>query len=458
MKRFLSIALIMLAIFSLSACQNPENEYKYDYITYDYPKDSISFKLSGKPISGGAIFECYAHNLFETGNHNSNNPVTPLRCIFDEASKTVFPLCFNASCSHDDTECFAYYFYGQYPSECYGIYEDQVFVIGNLTEKPHEVYAYYYSIDGALQEKVIWDMSFLTTPEGDSVVNPSISHSAACIGSKLYFDVNDANDTHTYSATPKNPDAKITHWTISYDLETKEFSYVSTYTLPYTATGYLHYSDVDGTRLGFSYDGVGYIIDTETGESTATDFTGIIDRLTANGTLPKGVNTFNSIYPLSNIAEIQHSGENSISSFYCDLKTETLIEPSPSQTAKSYGYTFSSFVYQNDLYVNLDRTEDMTNEFFNLSSEEIVYVSLVFGENNSLYNHITETENGLIFSYLKLLEDGSLEPQTVTKIEYGQEVVYRLPDKYVYVTKEDFLDGKIDSPLYYDPETGAFSE
>ncbi|MBQ1955353.1 MAG: hypothetical protein II350_06395 [Clostridia bacterium] len=68
----------------------------------------------------------------------------------------------------------------------------------------------------------------------------------------------------------------------------------------------------------------------------------------------------------------------------------------------------------------------------------------------------SETENGLIFSYKERLEDGSWETDTHIVKENGKDVTYWYPQKYVYVTKEDILDGNIDEPWYYDVETYSF--
>ena len=82
-----------------------------------------------------------------------------------------------------------------------------------------------------------------------------------------------------------------------------------------------------------------------------------------------------------------------------------------------------------------------------------------------LYEVVCEYEIGEVFmpktyhstnTYLDLLEDGTLEPETFTVKENGRDVTYWYPKKYIYVTKEDIIDGQFDEPWYYDAETYSF--
>jgi len=68
----------------------------------------------------------------------------------------------------------------------------------------------------------------------------------------------------------------------------------------------------------------------------------------------------------------------------------------------------------------------------------------------------SETEKGLIFTYHLILPDGTLEPDCYTVKENYRDVTYFYPQKLLYVTKEDILDGTIDEPWFYDPETYSF--
>ena len=68
----------------------------------------------------------------------------------------------------------------------------------------------------------------------------------------------------------------------------------------------------------------------------------------------------------------------------------------------------------------------------------------------------SETEKGLILEYVNILPDGTREPTYEIRKEGGREVQYTFPKKLAYVTKEDFLDGSVDEPWFYDPETYSF--
>jgi len=69
---------------------------------------------------------------------------------------------------------------------------------------------------------------------------------------------------------------------------------------------------------------------------------------------------------------------------------------------------------------------------------------------------VSETENGIIFSYLLRNPDGTLEPQQEVKTVDGKTVTEFKPRKLMYVTKADVVDGSIDEPWFYDPETYTF--
>ena len=68
----------------------------------------------------------------------------------------------------------------------------------------------------------------------------------------------------------------------------------------------------------------------------------------------------------------------------------------------------------------------------------------------------SETENGLILEYVNILPDGTREPTYEKRKEGGREVQYTFPKKLAYVTKEDFIDGSVDEPWFFDCETYSF--
>ncbi|MBQ1955354.1 MAG: hypothetical protein II350_06400, partial [Clostridia bacterium] len=96
--------------------------------------------------------------------------------------------------------------------------------------------------------------------------------------------------------------------------------------------------------------------------------------------------------------------------------------------------------------------------YYNSETEERIEINRYFSENVRMSGVYATSENGIILTYYPLNEDGTVDNGVETVTENGVEVNYYITNKYAYVTKEDFLDGKIDFPLFFDVETGTFVE
>ena len=273
--------------------------------------------------------------------------------------------------------------------------------------------------------------------------------------SKIYFELvtEDVGDDDWVMMNPS--DIRYLHWYVSYDLEKKEWDLVAS--LPYpTYIQFLGFGDMQNRRLSLENEneGIVYIVDIDTGETAAIDCAEILDGMIVEGKLPKGTR-ITGIQPLRDYFSC-YTGKDNV---YCRISTREIVDSEEiSRPGKGdlypAGYS-DKFTYNGELYViNYDPVLDR-DVWLNVKTGESK-PSDIKGTRMSFFS---ETENGLIFSYLNLIEDENglrLEPETYVVKEGGREVTYWYPQKYVYVTKEDIMDGNIDEPWYYDAETYSF--
>ena len=73
-----------------------------------------------------------------------------------------------------------------------------------------------------------------------------------------------------------------------------------------------------------------------------------------------------------------------------------------------------------------------------------------------MYDAGFNAEKGLVQTYAEV--GAEEEDRFYVKNVGGVDMEYRRAYRYIYVTYEDILDGKIDEPYYFDSETGLFEK
>ena len=160
-----------------------------------------------------------------------------------------------------------------------------------------------------------------------------------------------------------------------------------------------------------------------------------------------------SIYPISRII-----ADNSFPKCYYDINTEDIVDQDKAEALRQQvGW---SYYYDGELiYMETSPKGDDFYGYHRSKSEEIISVSMFFEDRTyRIYSNILESEKGFVFQYIdgsKSFEE-ALEDEKYTVIENGREVLYQKAARLVYVTKDDYFDGQIDEPWYYDAETGMF--
>ena len=443
MKRTISILLIFILVLSLVSCGKSE-EYTYDFLSSEYPTVSRVY-TDGYAIKGGAYLNVAMQNL-EGESIRMVEGKNLMRCLFNEETKTIIPLCWDVTCEHasDNANCFGK-LYGYSMESISGIYEDSVFSIRETYGVKNQLEVVYYGLDGIVLETVEYSPE-LVLPNGAPLEDRFMASFVTflTVGSKVYFELvtEEGGVDKSFTLDPSN--IKYLHWIVGYDLEDKEWDFVAM--LPdSTYEEYLGFDDADDNRISIECEekGTGYLVDTDTGAISVYDCAEILDEMISIGKIPVGT----KILRVSAIQDY-FVCDTGMEYIYCSISTEKIIDSSSvEQVVAGEPYKFT---YNGERYVIVSKAGEFTLENVNT------------GENSSLATDgiiavlFSETEHGLIFNYEHLLEDGSLGSGTYTVKENGKDVTYWYPQKYVYVTKEDILDGNIDEPWYYDAETYSF--
>ena len=446
MKRILLILLTLLSLLPLAACGKTE-EYTYDYIPPEYPEIRMSLgSLANKKIKSGALLYIAKHEL-DGKEKNSEQSDVAMVSIFSEHTKTIAPLCTDPNCTHNNVECFGD-LYGHSYTSYSGIYEDSVFIIKETSkQKGHTnvnglLETVYYGLDGTIKDTVVFTPA-LFFPDGSPLENtvymPEIF---TVIGSKVYIQLSALNTGDNEWVLLDQSQLKYFHWVVCYDLDNREWSYIATF--PHsTDAQFLNFRDANESMLTLQNNGVGYTVDISTGEVTEYDCAAILDEMIAKGELPTGT-MIAGIYPTRDFFDCYQRDKT----YYIRISTKEFIDPSEARYLTVGGT--NRFTYSECLYT----TESMAGQFTftNCNTNERTDVETP----GVIMSFFSETENGIIFSYRDLLEDGSIGPDCYTVKENYRDVTYFYPRKFLYVTKEDILDGTIDEPWFYDPETYSF--
>ncbi|MBQ1955916.1 MAG: hypothetical protein II350_09305, partial [Clostridia bacterium] len=136
---------------------------------------------------------------------------------------------------------------------------------------------------------------------------------------------------------------------------------------------------------------------------------------------------------------------------FVKISTETGFIPPPEENYCVIDNPWR-FGYDGDMYFLGETLDGNRQEYISLLTGE----KFILADKERYYLIYSETEKGLILEYVNILPDGTREPTYEIRKEGGREVQYTFPKKLAYVTKEDFLDGSVDEPWFYDPETYSF--
>lgn len=449
MKKIVLFILALLTLFSLVACGEKAPEYKYDNIPELDLSQTFLNLFSARPIKGGAL------SIIEPHIYRGQDIVVedwesePISVLFDEENKFLLPLCYDYTCQHDGPDCFSYalaWAQGSY----WNVVDDMIVVVNDVFAyqivgdlDPNCIYAFYFSLDGTLVDKVSFDMTTLIKQDGSFAEEPSQGLYCTAYKNNVYLDVHDWADL-SGEDKPKN------RWVVCYDLEKKEFYSAAHYILPYASWegNYVTFEECTETEIGIVYNNrYAYSINLEDGSWTETDCAEIYDNLIIKGIAHPGT-TVSRILPLSNI----------IADFcypicYYDTVTEERIELSENDAPYYYGRL--SYYYDGGRIYAVDSDENNNIIYSSDKKQKKMAVNQYF-ENGAydINDLIIESENGFIFHYYKSGEGREDEQYIV--IENGREVLYQKAESLVYVTKDDYFDGQIDDPWYYDAETGMF--
>ena len=106
------------------------------------------------------------------------------------------------------------------------------------------------------------------------------------------------------------------------------------------------------------------------------------------------------------------------------------------------------------MYISREQTDTTKTYQSNKDADEITVSRLFADSTYCLYSVVMESANGLVFSYYNNGE--SWQDEIYEDEVNGQMKTFRKPTRWVFVSKDDYFDGQIDDPWYYDAETGMF--
>lgn len=451
MKRFVCIVLLVSMLCSLCACVNGDAEYKYDVldgVTYGF------LDLSGMtsfPVRGGSFAMMYREWLWGEDypimgdeNYYTSYHVT----VFDEENKLLYPLCYDPACNHSGEGCFST------KTELLG---DPFFVVEDkiISIRPSDVTVSVYSLDGILQNTVALPEELLINKDG-SVPDYFFGFSDVLVyNGKVYIDVAGYDAQIQTYYWQMGETCELNRWVVVFDAEKMEFSVLCNYLVPDPYGGHgaaVSFPEITDEYLGVEYDKrVSYCVDLADGSYTERDLMISVDALMESGAVTEG-EYLSDVYPVSGIMLIMGGAERK----YFSLDTMERVYPSALLLCKLRSN--GEFFYNGKLYYR-DELFDKENVycFIRESDEKTFEVSTVFeGGKYRLSNSwpYYKSENGLISRYT---DAGIDERDNVYTVTNGtKEIIYQRAHKYVYVTYKDILDGQIDEPWYFDPETGLF--
>ena len=399
MKRIVLLFLALLMLISLSACvsNTPEDTYKYNTVSGLKISEDTIFGTFYRPLSKGSLAVVNYADFYGNDVVEEEWGTEFLTIMFDEETKVAYPLCFSVGCDHQNRECFAYQIQMSFLSSYCTAIRDNVLLIGWGKEGLENVYAYYYSLDGTLQEKYLFDLTKLKQTDQSEIEDPYVSGCYASNGNTVYIDVLDSAER--YNINNESTDG-CNRWLLSFNTETNEFEVVSNYTLPDNYSTLIRFGEMNDDNVVICYGEYYDVkIDLSNGEYTSSNHTEVHDKNN----------------------EIWFSGQ---------------------------------ILYNEKMYISREQTDTTKTYQSNKDADEITVSRLFADSTYCLHSVVMESANGLVFSYYNNGE--SWQDETYECEVNGQMKTLRKPTRWVFVTKDDYFDGQIDDPWYYDAETGMF--
>ena len=444
MKRVIYIILAAVMLF-FSACgegSSAEGGYRYDVLGEEVFTQN---GMIGGPIKGGSAIRMNSRKL-QGEDYPGGAQSEPLYYLFDEESKLLYPLCYDPTCSHGDSSCFACFFYGMDPHSYWEISKDRVIVINGYAEGKGILHAYVYTLDGVMEDKILFDMNRLVGENGKETDYAVFTHSTCRYGGKVFLDVAGYLSDPDYEENGE----RFNRWVITFDFDTLEFEVICTYSVPDPYADSIRFADCDGEYFGFTYDSrYAYKVELSTGKYEETDLMELTDRLIESGKLPKGQSV--SAHPVSGLVSTYVEDEGWV---FFNIETGEQVKLSQGQI---YALRDTSNIkVDGKKYYETKSTEE-TWTFTCFETGEEIVLDLTFEKGKyRVHEFGFGAEKGCVYTYLaKNQTDTS---STYSKTVGGTTVEYVRAEKYVYVSYEDMADGKIDTPLYYDPDTGCFEK
>ncbi|MBQ1954602.1 MAG: M56 family metallopeptidase, partial [Clostridia bacterium] len=348
------------------------------------------------PLSGGALAVVNTLDYFGDDSFFFEWERRQMTVLFDEQTKTMSPTCSAKKCNHQkNAGCFAYKLESDLGKCFCTVINDRILTVGAGASGSKTVRAAYRTLDGVADEKYEFDLSTLVRADGKYVKQPELTCKYAAYGNTVYIDVCEQKDS---LSTATRDTGSYNRWLLAFDTETNEFRVVANYLFRYHPGHEIEFTEITDEYIVMCMEGfVDTKIDLKTGEY-ATDKCSV----KSNGSASS-----------SEFHEISYKGD-----------TYVLTDSS-----------YAGRVYYNS---NGERTEILT-----VFEDRTLTLDLL----------IVESENGLIFTYFDRDNEGNIVYLTD---DNGELDLYHYAEKWVYVTKEDYFDGQIDDPWYYDAETATF--
>ncbi|MBQ8898097.1 MAG: hypothetical protein IJY86_06425 [Clostridia bacterium] len=408
MKRLFCIMLVLVLLLPLVGCgpEEPVVETPED-VTPGVKYDMLTDRLLGENYSRGCLYRAVSGGAIAMVDENDYNGIDSpavgateqLFVLFDEEALTLYPACTGAGCNHSQNSCFARELTNLFGHTYWNVSKDTVISVGRSTEKEATVVANRYGFDGTLQKSVEFDLTDLRRSDRKKAVKPIVTGMYLSDGNVIYVDVYDYSDIENGvpALTPWDIGSYYERWLLRYDVEKDEFEKPINYVVPDERTPVPDVISFSETEL-IIYNGADWdlAVDLESGEGKRIE---------------KGI---------------------------ADPRVNAPMQP---------GYV----EYLGEVYT----IPVITSQYIKLSpvkGGEMLRISrTVSGDAFAIQDLFIETEKGFIFSYYPAGEDWFDRNYTS---DSGEEM--RKAEQFVYVTKEDFFDGKADSPKFFNPETKTF--
>ena len=385
------------------------------------------------------------------------------RCLFNDESKALMPLCFDVTCDHRSHDCFSRATAAHDKADMCYVFSDNIV---SVDESRGKLLVTYYAFDGTVVNEVVFDMKTLPLPQGIECENFSMGRRTSCrYGDKLYVDVANYNsiDALAFEDDPSVGE-RLFHWILCVDVPTGDIHPVARFRVSHPYESSVDFLDCDGERIACSFDGLTlYTTDLTTGVTESVDIDALVSRVIRENPALSG-GEMCDLDPLKGILTLAY-GDGTHDRKYVDLETFERVELS---RAEILALENSKVVFHEGetYYLELDQTEDPVYELINAETGEVISgrfgdkaVLLREGEEDCNFIGPYVSNSGVIFG-LNIVTRHGLRPVTNTEVRVvnGVEVFYRTPIRYVYYELSDLADGGDATPWVFDPETGVFEK